>query len=100
MIIGIPKESLTGETRVAILPAEVKKLSSDFLKFKIESGAGNGSFIADEIYAESGAEIVSDVYSDSDLIIRINPPSDDELSIIKERTSIISAIHGIHSERI
>jgi len=92
MIIGIPKESLTGETRVAILPAEVKKLSSDFLKFKIESGAGNGSFIADEIYSESGAEIVSDVYSDSDLIIRINPPTKEELSKLNEGTSLISLL--------
>ena len=92
MIIGIPRESLTGETRVAILPAEVKKLSSDFLKFKIESGAGNGSFIADEIYAESGAEIVSDVYSDSDLIIRINPPTEEELSRLNEGTSLISLL--------
>ena len=92
MIIGIPKESLTGETRVAILPAEVKKLSSDFLKFKIESGAGNGSFIADAIYAESGAEIVSDVYSDSNLIIRINPPTEEELSKLNEGTSLISLL--------
>ena len=92
MIIGIPKESLTGETRVAILPAEVKKLSSDFLKFKIESGAGNGSFITDEIYAESGAEIVSDVYSNSDLIIRINPPTEEELSKLNEGTSLISLL--------
>ena len=92
MIIGIPRESLTGETRVAILPAEVKKLSSDFLKFKIESGAGNGSFIADEIYAESGAEIVSDVYSDSDLIIRINPPTEEELFRLNEGTSLISLL--------
>ena len=92
MIIGIPKESLTGETRVAILPAEVKKISSDFLKFKIESGAGNGSFIADEIYAESGAEIVSDVYSDSDLIIRINPPTEEELSKLNKGTSLISLL--------
>ena len=92
MIIGIPRESLTGETRVAILPAEVKKLSSDFLKFKIESGAGNGSFIADEIYADSGAEIVSDVYSDSDLIIRINPPTEKELSKLNEGTSLISLL--------
>ena len=92
MIIGIPRESLTGETRVAILPAEVKKLSSDFLKFKIESGAGNGSFIADEIYAESGAEIGSDVYSDSDLIIRINPPTEEELFRLNEGTSLISLL--------
>ena len=92
MIIGIPKESLAGETRVAILPAEIKKLSSDLLKFKIEFGAGNGSFIADENYAESGAEIVSDVYSDSDLIIRINPPSEDELSKLKNGTCLISLL--------
>jgi len=92
MIIGIPRESLTGETRVAILPAEVKKLSSDILKFNIESGAGNGSFIADEIYAESGAEIVSDIYSDSDLIIRINPPTEEECSKLKEGTSLISLL--------
>ena len=92
MIIGIPKESLAGETRVAILPAEIKKLSSDLLKFKIESGAGNGSFIADENYAESGAEIVSDVYSDSDLIIRINPPTEEELSKFNNGTCLISLL--------
>ena len=92
MIIGIPKESLSGETRVAILPTEIKKLSSDLLKFKIESGAGNGSFIADEIYAESGAEIVSDVYSDSDLIIRINPPTEEELSKLNNGTCLISLL--------
>ena len=92
MIIGIPKESLAGETRVAILPAEIKKLSSDLLKFKIESGAGNGSFIADENYAESGAEIVSDVYSDSDLIIRINPPTEEELSKLNNGTCLISLL--------
>ena len=92
MIIGIPKESLAGETRVAILPAEIKKLSSDLLKFKIEFGAGNGSFIADENYAESGAEIVSDVYSDSDLIIRINPPTEEELSKLNNGTCLISLL--------
>ena len=92
MIIGIPKESLPGENRVAILPTEIKRLLSDELVFKIESGAGIGSFISDEDYKVAGAEIVSDVYPASDLIIRINPPSDDKLSIIKEHTSIISLL--------
>ena len=92
MVIGIPKESLTGETRIAILPEEIKRLSSDKLTFKIEAGAGNGSFISDEDYSSSGADIVSDVYSGSDLIVRINPPSGEELSKIKENTSIISLL--------
>ena len=37
MVIGIPKESLTGETRIAILPAEIKQLSSDKVTFIIEA---------------------------------------------------------------
>ena len=100
MIIGVPKESLPGENRVAILPAEIKWLSSDELVFKIESGAGKGSFIADEDYKTAGAEIVSDIYSDSDLIIRINPPSEDELPIIKERTSIISLMSPFTNHKL
>ena len=48
MVIGIPKESLTGETRIAVLPADIKRLSSAKLTFIIEAGAGNGSFISDE----------------------------------------------------
>ena len=100
MIIGIPKESLPGENRVAILPADIIQLSSDELVFKIESGAGKGSFIADEDYKTAGAEIVSEIYSDSDLIIRINPPSEDELPIIKERTSIISLMSPFTNHKL
>ena len=92
MVIGIPKESLIGETRIAILPADIKQLSSDKLTFIIEAGAGNGSFISDEDYSSVGAEIVSDVYSGSDLIVRINPPSDEELSKFKDGTSLVSLL--------
>ena len=92
MVIGIPKESLIGETRIAILPADIKQLSSDKLTFIIEAGAGNGSFISDEDYSSVGAEIVSDVYSGSDLIVRINPPSEEELSKFKDGTSLVSLL--------
>ena len=92
MVIGIPKESLIGETRIAILPADIMQLSSDKLTFIIEEGAGNGSFISDEDYSSVGAEIVSDVYSGSDLIVRINPPSEEELSKFKDGTSLVSLL--------
>ena len=92
MVIGIPKESLTGETRIAVLPADIKRLSSEKLTFIIEAGAGNGSFISDEDYSSVGAEIVSDVYSGSDLIVRINPPSEEELSKFKDGTSLVSLL--------
>ena len=92
MIIGIPKESLSGETRVAFLPPEIKRLLSDNLTFNIETGAGVGSYISDENYTESGAEIIPDVYLNSDLIIRINPPSEEEVSKLKEGSCLVSLL--------
>ena len=92
MIIGIPKESLSGETRVAFLPPEIKRLLSDNLTFNIETGAGVGSYISDENYTESGAEIIPDVYLNSNLIIRINPPSEEEVSKLKEGSCLISLL--------
>ena len=92
MVIGIPKESLIGETRIAILPAEIKRLSSDNVTFIIETSAGTGSFISDEDYSSVGADIVSDVYSGSDLIVQTNPPSKEELSKIKDGTSLVSLL--------
>ena len=92
MIIGIPKESLSGETRVALLPLEIKRFSSDNLTLNIEIGAGIGSFISDENYTESGAEIIPDVYLNSDLIIRINPPSEEEISKLQEGSCLVSLL--------
>ena len=93
MVIGIPKESLIDETRIAVLPAEIKQLSKDKLTFIIESGAGNGSYILDEDYSNAGADIVSDVYSDSDLIVRINPPSEEEVSRFKDGSCLVSLLN-------
>ena len=92
MIIGIPKESLSGETRVALLPPEIKRLLSDNLTFNIETRAGVGSFISDENYTESGAEIIPDVYLNSNLIIRINPPSEEEVSKLQEGSCLVSLL--------
>ena len=92
MIIGIPKETMPGENRVAILPAEIKRLSSDDFVFILESCAGIGSHISDDDYRNAGAEISADVYSDSDLIIRINPPNEQELVKIKSNAAIISLL--------
>ena len=93
MIIGVPKESLSGETRVAILPEEIQRLSSEELAFRVETGAGKGSFIADENYSGSGAKLLADVYPDSDLIVRINPPSKEEVSRFKDGSCLVSLLN-------
>lgn len=63
MIVGIPKEILPGERRVAATPATVRKIVGMGLKVLIEAGAGEGSHFSDAAYGEAEAEIVADVES-------------------------------------
>ena len=93
MILGIPKEILENETRVAAIPATVKQYISAGFEVKIESGAGLKSQISDDEFKVAGAEILSDassVYSSSDMILKVNSPTNDELLMIKDGSSYIS----------
>ncbi len=93
MILGIPKEILENETRVAAIPATVKQYVSAGFDVKVESGAGAKSQILDNDYKEVGAEILSDaasVFSASDMILKVNSPTDEEMSMIKDGSSYIS----------
>ncbi len=92
MKIAIPKETLPGETRVAMLPMEVKRLKSDEITVLVEASAGAGSFVSDADYESVGAQIVNDVYQEADVIVKINPPTEDELSKIKDGTTLISLL--------
>ena len=93
MILGIPKEILENETRVAAIPATVKQYISAGFDVKIESGAGLKSQITDNDFKEVGAEILSDassVFNTSDMILKVNSPTDDEIAMIKDGSSYIS----------
>ena len=75
MIIGVLKETLSNETRVALLPSEIKQISTENISFQIEHEAGLGAYFSDIAYEKSGATISSNIYEKSDVIIKINPPS-------------------------
>ena len=93
MIIGIPKETFPNESRVALLPSEIKQLTSNNISFQIEPGAGNGAFFTDESYENSGASIMSNIYEESEIIMRIHPPSKNELEKLKNGSCLISLIN-------
>ena len=93
MIIGVPKEILENETRVGVIPATVKQFVSAGFSVKIETGAGEKSQISDEQFKDVGAEIVSDansIFSGSDMVVKVNSPTDEEIGMIKEGSSYIS----------
>lgn len=77
MIIGIPREIMVGEARVAATPDSVQKFIADGMTVLVESGAGKKALFSDEMYKEAGAEIVTDVqdlFNRAELIMKVKEP--------------------------
>ncbi len=93
MIIGIPKESLSGENRVAASPSTVKGLLKLGFSVQIQKGAGTKASFTDEEYAEQGAEIVTKKKCwQADIIFKVNAPTLNEVEQLKEKATLISFI--------
>lgn len=77
MIVGIPKEIMPGEARVAATPETVKKFVEDGMNVLVQNGAGEKSLYADHLYTEAGAELVSkaeEVFERANLILKVKEP--------------------------
>ena len=77
MVIGIPKEIMHSEGRVAAIPETVAKLKADGFEVLVEKSAGELAFFSDEEYAAAGAELVeeaSQLYDRSDVILKVKEP--------------------------
>ncbi|GEN65476.1 MULTISPECIES: alanine dehydrogenase [Chryseobacterium] len=92
--IGIPKETCLNERRTCITPDAVQVLVEHGHEIIIESGAGQGSFFTDLQYSESGARITNDPKEafGQDLILKVNPPTEDEIEFMKPNTYLVSAL--------
>ena len=77
MLLGILKETLPGETRVALLPPGLKPLIAQGISVTVESGAGVSAGASDAAYSEARAIISSDrsaILTHSDLLPLVNAP--------------------------
>jgi alanine dehydrogenase len=94
LVIGIPKEVAFQENRVALAPEAVNLLSQNGHRVIIEKGAGVNAHFTDNEYSESGGEIIyetSEVYK-ADIILKIAPPTQDEIKFLKAGQTIFSTI--------
>lgn len=94
--IGIPKERQHEEKRVALIPSAVQTLVQRGHKVFVEKEAGAESHYSDEEYIKNGAFIVyspSELYNKSKLIIKVQPPSEEECSYIQPKQIIFSALN-------
>ncbi|RAV28679.1 alanine dehydrogenase [Sinomicrobium soli] len=94
LFIGIPREVAYQEKRVCLTPDAVSALTAHGHRILIESKAGEGANFTDIEYSNAGAEITSDtkkVYS-CPIVLKVEPPSPDELELINPQTILISAL--------
>ncbi|PRX50637.1 alanine dehydrogenase [Salegentibacter salegens] len=94
LFIGIPKETSYQEKRICLSPDAVAAITAHGHRVMIESGAGKWARFSDKDYSNAGAEITKDtskVFS-CPTILKIEPPSIEELDLINPQTILISAL--------
>ena len=93
MKIGIPKESLTGENKVAATPESITQLTKLGFDVAVERGAGEQSYFSDEDYQKSGAILVSKAAAwNCGIVYHINPPTIEEIKKLKRGAILVSFI--------
>jgi len=94
LYIGIPKEAYFQEKRICLTPDAVNAIVSNGHKVLIEKGAGNEAGFSDRDYSEAGAQLTEDTKKvfGCPMVLKVEPPTLDELELIKPKTVLISAL--------
>jgi NAD(P) transhydrogenase subunit alpha len=94
MKVGVLKETLPGERRVALVPDVVGTLKSAGVDVVVESGAGLGSAAPDAMYVEAGATIAStaDVYAHCDVLLKVQKPTEAEVAQLRSGQTLVGLL--------
>lgn len=101
MLIGVPKELLDNETRVAATPKTVQQILKLGFEVLVEHDAGFKASFEDQAFINAGAKIgtAQEVWN-ADVIMKVNPPTDEEIALIKEGATLISFIWPAQNEAL
>src|SRR5574341_380689 len=96
MKVGVPREIMDHENRVAAVPAGVDVLVRGGHTVLVQSGAGQGSGISDEDYGKAGAKVVSDaatIWGECDLILKVKEPLAPEYGMVRPGQTLFTYFH-------
>ena len=101
MLIGVPLETVAGETRVAVTPETAKKLKAQGHTVRVQSGAGVAASATDEAYQAAGAEITdrSGAFA-AELILKVRSPSLDELVLVKTGAALVGLLNPFDKDNL
>jgi len=94
MKVGVARETAAGERRVALVPEALGKLTAAGLEILVEAGAGAGSAIPDQAFADAGAKVVStdELYAAADVILRVQKPAGAEVSKLRSGQAVVGLL--------
>ncbi len=94
LFIGIPKEAYFQEKRICLTPDAVSAIVSNGHRVLMENGAGLEAGFSDNEYSEAGAQLTNDTKKvfGCPLILKVEPPTLEELELINPKTVLISAL--------
>src|SRR5256886_14061949 len=102
--IGIPKEIMAGERRVALVPESAARLMAAGHHVLVEAGAGAQAYFDDRAYAEAGAQVVlasRALYAQAELVLKVRAPARhpthgyDEIALLRPGTMLIALLQPL-----
>src|SRR6266481_2710483 len=89
MIVSVPRETVSSERRVALVPELVAKLTKAGLEVVVQTGAGMAAGFLDASYREQGARLEAEVLEQADILLKVQPPTAEEIGRLKEGATLI-----------
>ncbi len=104
MQIGVPKETVDRERRVALVPEIAGKLAGgpgeeggEAVEVVVQRGAGDAALIPDQLYEEAGAQLVDDAASafSADVVVKVAPPTVEETGLLRAGSVLIAFLQPL-----
>ena len=94
MIVGVPTETIAGETRVSVTPETAKKYVAQGHTVLVQAGAGESASAPDKAYEAAGARITDAAGAlGADLVLKVQKPSVEELGLMKPATTLVGMLN-------
>lgn len=95
MIVGVPKEIKDQEYRVAAVPAGIRALTAGGHRLLVEKGAGIGSGLTDDEFADAGAALVDrdTLFADAEIIVKVKEPLSEEFGLLRSGQLLFTFLH-------
>jgi NAD(P) transhydrogenase subunit alpha len=99
MKLGVPKESASGERRVAMVPEVAARLAKGGVEVVVEPGAGAAASIPDQSYSDAGATVSPDAWQ-ADVVVKVAPPTTEEIGRLRQGSVFIGFLSPLTNPEI